>query len=614
MYGYAGKLLFVDLSKGTLRDEALTEEMARNFIGGYGIGARVLYNMMKPGVDALGPDNVLGFLTGPVTSTETHFSGRYSVVCKSPVSGTWNDASSGGFFGPELKKAGYDGVFVSGISEKPVYIWIKNGKAELRDASKLWGLDSKETQKALEEETGEPNLRAAVIGPAGEKLSLISCVMNDGHRAAGRGGAGAVMGSKKLKAVAAFGNQKVAVANPEKVKELNAAIRAAMKEAPAATGFHMGGTAVGNADSALSGDSPIKNWGSVGVDEFTPEQVEALGGINVSNKYLTKYYACARCPLGCGAEFEVNEGPYPVGETERPEYETFAAFGVLCGNTNVEAILKCNEICNRAGLDTISTGATVAWAIECYENEVFNREDTGGLELTWGNGPAIVAATQAIADGTGFGAFLALGSKGAADKLGKGHEYLQTVRGIELPMHDPRFAPGLARTYAFDPTPARHVKSGFGLTQLGMGPEKYNFEGTGPAELQNITFTEIINSAGFCLFIAYAGGAEQAFPLVSAVTGFDIQSIAAAAIRIMTMRHVFNQREGLMRADFKVPNRSIGVPPLKTGPAAGRTIDVEKLGDNYFQALGWDVATGKPSREGLMQIGGMEDVAKDLYQ
>ena len=610
--GYAGKLLFVDLTTGAIQEELLGDEMARNFIGGYGIGARVLYSMMKPGADPLGPDNVLGVVTGPVTGTEGYFSGRHTVVCKSPVSGTWNDASSGGFFGPELKRAGYDGVFVSGASDKPVYIWIKDGKAELRDAGSLWGLDAKETQQALEAATGEPQLRAAVIGPSGEKLSLLACIMNDGHRAAGRGGPGAVMGAKKLKAIAVRGTGKITAADPGRVKKLDTTIKDGMKVAPFAATFREGGTGAGTAASALSGDSPVKNWGGVGVVEYSPEEAEKLSSAATA-KYQTKRYACARCPLGCGAEYEVNEGPWPVGETERPEYETASSFGSLSLNTDAEAIIKCNEICNRYGLDTISTGATIAWAIECYENRVFTRDETGGLELTWGNADAIVAATQALADSAGFGAVLALGSKGAADKLGKGHEYLQTVRGIELPMHDPRFLPGLARTYQYDPSPARHVKGGLGFSQMGMGPEKYNTEGSGPGDVQQTAFTEMMNCAGFCMFIAWAGGAEQVFPLVEAVTGFDTQTVMAASVRILTMRHVFNLREGLRPVDFQMPPRSVGVPPQETGPNAGGIVDNEALGDNFFAALGWDRVTGKPARQALEQMGGMEDVIKDLY-
>ncbi|MBN1246528.1 MAG: aldehyde ferredoxin oxidoreductase family protein [Anaerolineae bacterium] len=612
MYGYAGKLLFVNLSEGTLREEDLDEALARNFIGGYGLGARMLYDMMKPGADPLGPDNVLGFVTGPVTGTPAHFGGRYAVVCKSPVSGTWNDASSGGFFGPELKKAGYDAVFISGAADRPVYLWIKDGKAELRDAAKLWGLDAKETQAALEVETGEPGVRAAVIGPAGEHLSLLASIMNDGHRAAGRGGPGAVMGAKKLKAVAVRGTGRIPVADPERVKALNAAIRDGMKDAPFAALFREGGTGATTDGSALSGDSPVKNWGGVGAEAFTPEEAHKLSSAATA-KYQSKRYACAQCPLGCGAEYEVDEGPWPIGQTERPEYETAAAFGSMMLNTNAEAIMKCNEICNRAGLDTISTGSTIAWAIECFENEVLNREETGGLELTWGNAEVIVGATQALAEGTGFGAVLALGSQAAADKLGKGHQYLVTVRGIEIPMHDPRLLPGLARTYQYDPTPARHVKGGIGFNQMGMGPEKFNTEGTGPADVQATAFTEMFNSAGFCMFIAWAGGAPHVFPMVEAVTGFDAQTVQAAPLRILTMRHLFNVREGLTPADFAMPGRAVGKPPQETGPNAGATVDHEALGDNYFAALGWDRTTGSPSREALEQLGGMDDIIRDLY-
>ncbi|GAP13108.1 aldehyde:ferredoxin oxidoreductase [Longilinea arvoryzae] len=613
MNGYAGKLLFVDLSKGTLQDEPLTDEMARNFIGGYGLGARILYSRMKPGADALGPDSMLGFVTGPVTGTEANFSGRYTVVCKSPVSGTWNDSNSGGYFGPELKKAGYDGVFITGISPSPVYLWIHEGTAELRDAANLWGLDAKETQTALETETGEPKLRAAVIGPAGERLSLISCVINDGHRAAGRGGLGAVMGSKRLKAVAARGTGRIEVADPERAREINLAIRAALKADPYAGYFRSGGTGAGTPDSVFNGDSPVKNWGQAGVDVFAPQQTESLSGIKISEKYLVKHYACAHCPLGCGAELTVDDGRYPLQSTERPEYETLAAFGPLCGNTQVEAIIQCNELCNRAGLDTISAGATIAWAIECFENGVIGREETGGLELVWGNADAIVEVTREMADGRGFGAVLGLGSQGAANKLEKGHEYLQTVRGIELPMHDPRLYPGLARTYQFDPTPGRHVKGGIGLTQGYLGPEKYQTQGSGPADVQATTFNEMLSSGGFCLFISYFGGSDQVLPMVTAVTGFDLPTLESAAIRILTMRQAFNQREGLTRADFKLPARSVGQPPLAAGPSAGGVVDSEALGDNFFAELGWDVKTGKPSREALMKLGGMEDVIRDLY-
>jgi len=372
-----------------------------------------------------------------------------------------------------------------------------------------------------------------------------------------------------------------------------------------------GGTGLGTADSALSGDTPVKNWGGVGLVEFTPEEAARIDSAAL-NRYFTKRYACAQCPMACGAVYEVNDGPWPVGETERPEYETSGAFGALLGNTNGEAIIKCNEICNRAGVDTISAGATLAWAIECYENEVLNRAETGGLELTWGNAQAIVDATQALADGTGFGVTLALGSQAAADRLGKGHEYLQTARGIELPMHDPRLMPGLARTYQYDPTPGRHVKGTIGWEQMGLGPEKYQTEGSGPGDVAATAFIEVLNSGGFCLFITSAAAGGQVFPLIEAVTGFDQASLQATGLRILTMRHLFNWREGLTRADFSISPRTVGKPPQEVGPLAGGTVDHEALADNFFTALGWDLTTGKP-REALQQLGGLDDVIQDLY-
>ena len=617
--GYVGKLLFVDLTEGTIREEELDEELARDFIGGYGIGARVLYDMMPGGADPLGPENVLGFVTGPLTGTGAVFSGRYTVVCKSPVSGTWNDANSGGYFGPELKKAGYDAVFVSGAAEKPVYLWIKDGEVELRDADSLWGLDATETLEALIEETGEKKLRASLIGPAGERQSLLACVMNDRHRAAARGGSGAVMGSKNLKAVAVRGTGKVPVADPVRLKAINRSVRAAMKDGPMAemmAGFGEYGTGMGNVGSALSGDSPVKNWGGVGVVDFGEEAANKLAVPPIDAKYKTKPYGCASCPLACGAHYEVKDGPWPIEHGDRPEYETWASFGSTCLCSNAEAIIKANDICNRAGMDTISTGMTVAWGIECYENEVLNREETGGIELTWGNGEAIVDITQAIADGTGLGETLQLGSKAAADKLGKGHEYLVAVRGVEVPMHDPKLAPGLARTYQYDATPARHVKGGAGLVQImDPNPSKYNYEGTGFLDVMVTANIEMINTAGLCLFAMYAGVDGVQLQMMEAATGWSFKSHdqMKAMMRVMNMKQAFNLREGLTPADFEVPARAVGKPAQEAGPLAGVTVDEERLADNFFAAMGWDRESGKPSRRMLELMGGMDDVVQDLY-
>ncbi|MBN2062034.1 MAG: aldehyde ferredoxin oxidoreductase family protein [Deltaproteobacteria bacterium] len=618
-HGYAGKILFVDLTNGTLKEEDMTEELARNFIGGYGIGARILYDRMKPGVDPLGPDNILGFTTGPLTGTDAFLSGRYTVVCKSPVTGGWNDANSGGFFGPELKKAGFDAVFVSGISEKPVYIFIKDGKAEIRDAVNIWGKDCTEALEALIRETGESRLRAAMIGPAGEKKSLISCVINEKHRAAGRGGSGAVMGSKNLKAVAVRGTGKISMSDPGEVKKVNSGILDALKNGPGselAGIFGEFGTGSGTGHMALIGDTPVKNWGGVGIVDMGNESAEKLGTPAYDSKYKTKKYACNNCPLGCGAHYRVDDGKWPLGETDRPEYETLGAFGAMLLNSDIESIMKCNDICNRYGLDTISTGATISWAMECYENGLVTKEDTDGIDLSWGNADAIVGMTQAIADQTGFGKILALGSSGAAKKLGKGAEYLQTVRGIELPMHDPKFLPGLSRVYNLDPTPARHVKGGYAMMEIPASPEvKYRLEGKGELDAQATYAMEILNTSGMCQFGTLFMPPDANQRLMAAVTGWDFtqEELSRTGKRILNMRYAFNLREGQRLDGNIIPARSVGEPPQKEGPLKGITIDYKLLASQFCENAGWDKESMMPTRDSLVETGGLEDVIKDIY-
>ncbi len=615
---YAGTLLFVDLTKGSIEKRALPEDLANDFIGGYGIGARLLYDMMEPGVDPLGSGNVLGFVSGPLNGTGAMFGGRYAVVCKSPVTGGWNDANSGGFFGPELKKAGFDAVFVSGSAKAPVYLFIKDGEVEIRDARPLWGKDCAQTLATLIRDTGERNLRAAVIGPAGERKSLMACVINEEHRAAGRGGSGAVMGSKNLKAVAVKGTGKIPVADPKAVRKINAEILDYMKNGPTAEkvkAFSTYGTAGMTAGSGLTGDAPAKNWGGAGAVDMGEESLVKLGGFSFDAKYNTKKYACAQCPLGCGAQYTVEGGKWPVGETDRPEYETLSAFGTLTLNDDVESIIKCNHVCNRYGLDTISVGATVAWAMECYENRIFSKEETGGIELTWGNAAAIVDLTEAIAEERGFGKVLALGSAKAAEILGKGAEYLRTAHGIELPMHDPRFSPRLARTYQYDPTPGRHVKGGLGIADLGAPKEvKYNYEGRGQMDAEATCRTEIVNASGSCTFGGFSMPPDALLRLIQAVTGWDFtrEHLLQAGKRIMSMRHAFNLREGQKPADSAIPDICLGKPPLGAGPLTDVTVALTPMAQAFLESMGWDTETTVPSRESLQALGGMEDVIQDL--
>lgn len=616
LYGYIGKMLFVDLSKKIIEEKELPEDLVRDFIGGYGIGAKILYDNMPAGTDPLGPESILGFVSGLANGTKAFFGGRYTMVHKSPVTGGWNDANSGGYFGPELKKAGYDALFISGKSDSPVYLWIGDGKAQIRDASGLWGKSTKETQELLKTETGEQKLRVLSIGPSGEKMALLSCPINDGHRALGRGGGGAVMGSKMLKAVAVRGTGTVEAANPDKVVEINKRISEFMKESPVANAFAEYGTGVGTAASALNGDSPVKNWKGAGTVDFGEEKAQMISTLAL-DKYKVKKYNCSNCPLGCGAEYEVNEGRWPVGRTDRPEYETLAAFGstLLCGES--DALIKCNDICNLYGLDTISSGMTIAWAMECYNKGILSRDELDGIALDWGNGEAIVELMQKMADCEGCGAILANGSAYSAKYWGKGEEFLQTASGIELPMHDPRFAPGLARTYQYDPTPGRHVKGGIGALQMG-GNEisyKYDYNGTGSFDLQLTANTEVMNSGGFCMFHSLASPQGVQNELIEAITGMKFDNLVSytTGLRILNLRHAFNLREGLKPQNFTITQRAVGNPPLKEGPLSGVTVNNELLKDNFFEAAGWDKQTGKPSLDVLMGIGHLEDVIEDLY-
>jgi len=614
--GYNGKMLFVNLTSGEIWEEELTDEVAADFIGGYGIGGKVLYDRMKPGADPLGPDNILGFVTGPLSGTGAVMGGRYAAVCKSPVTGGWNDSNSGGFFGPELKKAGYDAVFVLGAAAQPVYLWIQDGKAEIRAAGKIWGTDTAEGLAALIEETGERRLRAALIGPAGENLSLMALIMNDEHRALGRGGSGAVMGAKRLKAVAVRGTQQVPVADAEKLKEVNKSIRDAVKNGPTAQllqYFSQLGSGMGTSAFALSGDTPVKNWKGAGGVDFNKEQAQRLDAAAMDPQYRTKKYACAACMIGCGADYEVKDGQWPLAHTYRPEYETMASFGTLLLNANAESIIKCNDICNRYGFDTISMGATIAWAIECCEQGIFSKEDTEGIDLQWGNAEATVAMTQAVADRKGFGTVLYSGSQAAATQSGKGAEYLQTVRGIELPMHDPKLAPGYARTYYTDPTPGRHVKGGTHPNQAGRA-DKYEYGDTGARDLRMTGFNELVQVSGLCLYSAFIMR-DMAPRLLEAVAGMVVDEAAQIAIlkRTMGIRHAFNLREGINPLDIEMPPRSVGEPPLEEGPLKGVTVDYKLLARNFFQAMEWDPDTARPRREALEALGGMEGVIRDLY-
>ncbi len=596
--GYMGKILSVNLSTGKCEEEAPDEKTLRDFIGGYGLRARMLYSRQKAGIDPLGRESTLGFFTGPLTGTPAPTGARYVVVAKSPLTGTWGDANSGGDFGPYLKFSGYDAVLFTGISPKPVYLLLSNGKSELKDAAGLWGKDTYETEDLLQAEYGRES-RVACIGPSGEKISLISNIITQKGCAAGRSGLGAVMGSKKLKAIVAQGNQPVPLANAEAADRLRKEYLDRMNEPRGRASFEpfrKYGTASHAALSARSGDSPVKNWGGVGVTDFKDTsgiEAEAV----VAN--LERHIGCWHCPIACEGVLKEGSGEYRYAHgSRRPEYETLAAFGSMLLNNNTESIAMANYICNRYGIDTISVGGAIAFAIECYENGLISRKETDGIELTWGNHRAIIAMAEKLARREGFGDVLADGVKRAAEKIGRGSEkYAVHVGGQEPGMHDPKLMPpfvgdvaSAAARYQMDATPGRHTQ--------GFGPSSFP--------------QHIISAAGLCYFGRMWGYLTN---FLNGVTGWDCTNdeLFKTGERIVTMRHVYNLREGVNPLKWQVPERVTGKAPQTSGPLAGVTADIEAQIYWNLGALDWDRFTTKPSKRKLLSLG-LDDVAKDMWR
>ncbi len=615
--GTMGKILFVDLTNQTISVETPSDDVYLKYFGGYGLGAYYLYNLQKPGVDPLGPEAHLGFFAGLLTGTPALSGNRYFVVGKSPKTGGWGDANSGGTFGPIMKQAGFDGVIFRGISAKPVYLLLDHGDAKLLSAETWWGLDTNELEDKVKEQYGK-QAGLACIGPAGERMSLLAAVINDKGRAAARSGLGAVMGSKRLKAIVAVGDAPIPLADPEGMKRCIAEYREGMKQQGMYQVLNQYGTAGITAAACTSGDTPIKNWAGSpddfpGVKKISDDEVLAI---------QEKKYACWRCSIACGGETKIEHGPYK-SHNHKPEYETLGAFGTLCLNDNLASINACNEICNRQGLDTIGTGCTVAFAIECYENGVLTDKDTGGLKLTWGNAEAIVELTRQIAYGEGFGKIFADGAKLAAERIGRGAEqYAMHIGGEEVPMHDPRLNPGLATSYKMDATPARHTQLSAWTAEAEFAPpglitepfQRYQVEGKGRMYQKISAHHHSATSAGMCMFAWVCLPPTSLPDMLTYVTGhkFTVDDVERAGNRIAAIRMAFNIREGVRNVDFKVPDRILGRPPLEKGPLAGVTIDLDRQVHDYLEAMGWDTQTGIPKRETLEALE-LDFVAAELY-
>jgi aldehyde:ferredoxin oxidoreductase len=597
--GYIGKILRVNLSTGKISEEDLDEKLTSEFIGGRGIASKILWDEVSPEVDPFSPENKLIFATGPLTGTSAPSSGRYTVAAKSPLTGTIGEADSGGFWSVELKKAGYDILILEGKSRKPVYLWIKDRKAELRSAEPLWGKNTHETTDLIQKELGDEKIRVACIGPAGEKLARIACVINEKNRAAGRGGMGAVTGSKNLKAIAVRGRGKIEVAKPKELKEVLKDIRKVMKENPVTgQGLPTFGTAVLVNIINQHGILPTRNF-QTGVFEG----VEKISGETMKDTILKKATACYGCPIGCGRITEVKKGKY-AGNGEGPEYETIWAFGAQCGIDNLEAIAKANYLCNELGLDTISMGNTIGCAMELCERGYLPKKDVG-IDLRFGDADAVVELTRKTGLREGFGNLLAEGSFRLAEKYGH-PELSMSVKKQELPAYDPRGVQGHGLAYATSNRGGCHLRAYLISPEIIGLPEKIDPFSIEEKPTWVKTFqdlTSVIDSADCCLFTTFAIGAVEYAKMFSAVTGIEVspEELMKVGERIWNLERLYNLKAGFTKEDDTLPSRLL-TEPMPEGAAKGLVHRLNEMLPEYYKIRGWD-KDGVPTKEKLRELG-----------
>jgi aldehyde:ferredoxin oxidoreductase len=620
MHGLMGKILRVNLAEGKISEEEITEEMAKKFLGGRGIASKYLFDEVKPGIAPLGPENKLIFMSGLLTGTPSPSAARYSVVAKSPLTNIWAQSNSGGRWGVDLKHSGFDGIIFEGISEKPVYFVIDDGKAELCDASDLWGKNVSETTGVLKETLGE-KFNVACIGVAGENLVKYAAIMNDLHRAAGRCGLGAVMGSKRLKAVAVKGTKEIRIANKKAFQEVSKKQFELLGENILAAGLQGYGTTLVLDIVNVCGGLPTRNW-QTGVCSF----VEEINGEALNEKVLVQAVGCFACPIKCGRSTEIRKGPYAGQKGEGPEYETIAFFGAMCDNSDIESITMANYLCNDYGLDTISCGSTVAFTMECFEKGILTKEDAGGLEIKFGDSEMIVELVHKIAKRDGVGDLLAEGTRIMAQRLGQDSErFAMHVKGLELPAYDSRAAKITGLAFATANRGGDHITGYVQAPTFLASPflviEESEIEDPlkeNPEETKIVKDLEdaltVFDAVGFCKFMGLASDAQEISDIIAAVIGreFRVEDFRKAGERIYNLERAFNIREGLTRTDDTLPMRLLE-DPLPEGPAEGHVNNLEILLDPYYEFRGWDKTTGKPTPEKLRELD-LEDVIGQIYE
>lgn len=598
MYGYNGKVLRIDLTNKTFKVEPLDEAKAKKFIGARGLGVKTYFDEVDPKIDPLAEENKLLIVGGPLTGSPMPTSGRFMVVTKSPLTGTIAIANSGGKWGAEFKNTGFDMIIVEGKSDSPVYVNVVDDKVEFRSAEHVWGKVVSETTEMLVKET-DPKAKVLCIGPAGEKLSFMSAIMNDVDRAAGRGGVGAVMGSKNLKAIVVKGTGKVQLADEEKAKAVSAAkIKILRNDPVAGNGLPTYGTAVLVNIINENGVHPTRNFQK----SYAPE-ADKVSGETLTKERLVRKNPCYRCPIACGRWVKLPDGT----ECGGPEYETLWCYGADCDCYDLDAVNVANMLCNEYGLDTISAGCTVAAAMELYEKGYIKDEEIAadGLSLKWGDTKAIVEWTRKMGLREGFGDKMSDGSYRLCESYGV-PEYSMTVKKQELPAYDPRGIKGHGITYAVNNRGGCHIKGYMVSPEILGYPEKldrFSLEGKGAYAKVFHDLTAVIDSLGLCIFTTFGLGAQDFADMYNAVVGeeHDVNSLLLAGDRIWTLEKLFNLEAGITKEDDTLPKRLLE-EPIPEGPSKGEVWERDILVPQYYESRGWD-KDGIPTPETLRKLG-----------
>jgi len=620
MYGAHGKILRVNLTDSKISREEIPQALFEKFLTGAGLATHYLYHEVPKGAEPFGPQNELILMTGTLTGTGAPSMGRFNWVFKSPLTGLWAQSNSAGFWGVDFKRTGFDGIIFQGISPNPVYLVIEEDKVELRDAAHLWGKGVFETTELIKKELGE-KFNVDCIGIAGENLVRYASIMNDLHRAAGRCGGGAVMGSKRMKAIAVKGKKPTRVANPAAFAETAKKQFELLDQHMFKVTLESFGTNAVIDLVNVRGGFPTRNW-QTGV---FPE-IEEINAMALTDKVLKEPKGCFACPLNCGRGSEIRKGKYKGAKGEGPEYESVGTLGGQCMITDMEAITKAHYLCNDYGMDTVSTGSTIAFTMECYEKEILTKANTDGLELKFGDAEVMIELVHKIAKREGIGNLLAEGTRRIAKKMDKGAEkFAMNVKGLELPAYDSRAVQITGLAYAVANRGGDHITAYIqGPTFLDVpflvipdsqikdpfvaDPEEVHVL----VELENVMTA--LDTLGACKFMGFCVASEEWVELVEHCLGhrFNYEDLVKIGERAYNLARVFNVREGVTRADDTLPPRLLE-EPLPEGPAAGKVNEnLPAMLDKYYELRGWDKATGKPTPDKLKELG-LQEFITDIW-